>query len=95
MASCAAYGSSQATGRIGAAAAGPCHSHSSTGSLPTGKGQGSNIHPHGQQSTSLPLSHKRDFLFSTLNSRASLQDALGYSVHLVMNHLKRKRELYD
>ena len=29
-----AYGSSQATGRVGTAAAGLCHSHSNTGSEP-------------------------------------------------------------
>ena len=51
------YGSSQASGRIGAIATNLCHSHSSTGSyttalgnagyLPTDWGQGSNPHPHG------------------------------------------------
>ena len=59
-----AHGSSQARGRTGAVAAGLCHSQSNTGSelnlQPTPKlgampdlqameqGQGSNIHPHGE-----------------------------------------------
>ena len=59
----AAYGSSQARGCIGAAAAGPRHSHSNVGSKPrlqpipqlmatldpqpTERGQGLNLHPHG------------------------------------------------
>ena len=55
-----AYGSSQARGHIGAAAAGLHHSHSSTGPSrptpqltatpdpqPTEQGQGSSPHPHG------------------------------------------------
>ena len=58
-----AYESSQARGRIGAAAAGLHHSHSNAGSelslrstpqltatsdpQPTDRGQGSNLHPHG------------------------------------------------
>ena len=59
----AAYGGSQARGRIGAVAAGLHHSHSNVGSEPhlqptsqlmatldpqtTEGGQGSNLHPHG------------------------------------------------
>ena len=43
----AAYGRSQARGRIGAAAAGLHHSHSNTGSLTPEQVQVSNLHPHG------------------------------------------------
>ena len=59
----AAYGSSQASGQIGAAAVGLCRSHSNMGSelrlrptpqlmamldpKPTERGQGLNPHPHG------------------------------------------------
>ena len=59
----AAYGSSHAWGKIGAAAASLCHSHSNAGSelclqaitqltamldsQPTERGQGLNLHPHG------------------------------------------------
>ena len=65
----AAYGGSQARGRVGAIAAGLHHSHSNAGSelhlwptpqlmamtdpQPTAQGQGSNLHPHGYQSGSL------------------------------------------
>ena len=58
-----AYGSSQARGQIGAAAASLCHSHGNTrskpclqltppltakpGPQPTERGQGSNMHPYG------------------------------------------------
>ena len=72
-----AYGSSQAGGQIGAAAAGSCHSHSNVGpephlqptpqltavpdSYPTEWGQVLNPHPHGYQSGSLPPSHNGNF----------------------------------
>ena len=67
-----AYGSSQAKDRIGAAAAGLCHSHSNMRSelclqptpqltamlvlQSTEQGQGSNLHPHGYYEDLLPLS---------------------------------------
>ena len=69
-----AYGSSQATGWIGAIAAGLHHSHSNTGSelslqatpqltampdpSPTEWGQGLNPQPHGSQLDSFPLRHR-------------------------------------
>ena len=72
----AAYGSSQARGRIRATAVGLYHSHSKSGSKshppptpqltamldpwPTKREQGSNMHPHGYQSDSFPPCHNRN-----------------------------------
>ena len=76
----AAYGSSQARGRIGAAAAILGHSHHNTGSeprlrptpqltatldpQPTEQGQGSYLSPHGCLSGSSPLSHNGNSSFA-------------------------------
>ena len=75
-----AYGGSQARGQIRAVAAGLYHSHSNVGSephlwpapqltampdpSPKEQGQGSNLHPHGYWSDSLPLSHNGNSLIS-------------------------------
>ena len=69
----AAYGSSQARGRVGSTAAGLHHSHSNVGSephlghtpqlmampdpQPTERSQGLNPRPHGYRLGSFPLSH--------------------------------------
>ena len=69
-----AYGGSQARGLIAAAASSLHHSHSNMGSEthlrptpqampdpePTGRGQASNLHPHGYCLKSFPLSHDRN-----------------------------------
>ena len=71
-----AHGDSQARGRIGAIAAGLCHSHSIAGSeprlqptpqltetpdrQPTEQGQGPNPQPHGSQSDSLTTVPRRE-----------------------------------
>ena len=83
-----AYGSSQTRGLIRAVAASLCHSHSNGGSKPplrptpqltarldpqpTGRGQGSNLQPHGSWSDLLTTVPRRELLFSK-----SFQGVLG------------------
>ena len=87
----AAYGSSQASGQIGAAAAGLHHSHSSMAMLDpelTDRGQGSNLRTHGHSSGLSPLSHDRNSSMDSVLFIAVPSDTPDWSLRrtLSSNH---------